>query len=115
MQYFIDNITTYRPINQKWIELQAYVCQFEQRLIANELSLDALKFDIKHQVKFLNEKFPRTLPIRLESYSNGTHGQWSVYVAGNTDKAVCIIHYKKVMGYYAMADKIDSFKQIPQL
>lgn len=105
MQYFIDTITTYRSVNQKGHELQQYVCQFEQRLIADELSLDAMKCDIEHQIKFLNEKYPRSHPICLESYSNGSHGQWSVYVKGNTDKVVCIIHYEKVLGYYKFSEK----------
>lgn len=105
MQYFIDTITTYRSVNQKGHELQQYVCQFEQRLIADELSLDAMKCDIEHQIKFLNEKYPRSHPICLESYSNGSHGQWSVYVKGNTDKVVCIIHYKNVLGYYKFSEK----------
>lgn len=107
MQYFIDSITTYRRVNQKGSELQAYVSQFEQRLIANECSLYALKCDIEHQIKYLNEKYPRSRPICLEPYSSGSYGQWSVYVAGNTEKVVCIIHYKKVLGYYKFSEKTD--------
>lgn len=111
MQYFIDHITTYSSVNQKGYELQQYVCQFEQRLIANDCSLDALKCDIEHQIKYLNEKYPRSRPICLESYSSGSYGQWSVYVAGNTDKVVCVIHYKKVLGCYKFSEKTN--KAIP--
>lgn len=60
MNYFIDNIKTYSNVNKKGRALQIFVQQFDRHLIANECSLDALKCDIEHQIKILNEKYPRS-------------------------------------------------------
>lgn len=57
MSYFIDNIKTYANVNKKGRALQIYVQQFDRHLIANECSLDALKCDIEHQIKIMNERF----------------------------------------------------------
>lgn len=55
MNYFIDNIKTYSNVNKKGRGLQIFVQQFDRHLIANECSLDALKCDIEHQIKIINE------------------------------------------------------------
>ena len=55
MHYFIDNIKTYASVNKKGRELQIFVQQFDRYLIADECSLDALKCDIEHQIKIMNE------------------------------------------------------------
>lgn len=70
MRYFIDNIKTYASVNKKGRALQIYVQQFDRHLIADECSLDALKCDIEHQIKVMNEKYPRSRPVRLEVYEN---------------------------------------------
>lgn len=70
MRYFIDNIKTYANVNKKGRALQIYVQQFDRHLIADECSLDALKCDIEHQIKVMNEKYPRSRPVRLEVYEN---------------------------------------------
>lgn len=61
MRYFIDNIKTYASVNKKGRALQIYVQQFDRHLIADECSLDALKCDIEHQIKVMNEKYPRSV------------------------------------------------------
>lgn len=70
MRYFIDNIKTYANVNKKGRALQIYVQQFDRHLIADECSLDALKCDIEHQIKVMNEEYPRSRPVRLEVYEN---------------------------------------------
>lgn len=55
MHYFIDNIKTYASVNKKGRELQIFVQQFDRHLIADECSLDALKCEIEHQIKIINE------------------------------------------------------------
>lgn len=114
MNYFIDNIKTYANVNKKGRALQIYVQQFAWHLIANECSLDALKCDIEHQIKIQNEKYPRSRPVRLDVFDSGKDGQWTILVEHDSDSIVCIISYKKVMGYYALADKIDEFAKIGQ-
>lgn len=113
MPYFIDNIKTYANVNKKGRALQIFVQQFDRHLIADECSLDALKCDIGHEIQKQNEKYPRSRPVHLYVCDIGCHGQWTLHIAGDTDNAVCIISYQKVMGYYALADKIDEFNQIP--
>lgn len=112
MNYFIDNIKTYANVNKKGRALQIYVQQFAWHLIANECSLDALKCDIEHQIKIQNEKYPRSRPVRLDVFDSGKDGQWTILVENDSDSIVCIISYKKVLGYYAMADKINEFTKI---
>ncbi len=74
MRYFIDNIKTYANVNKKGRALQIYVQQFDRHLIADECSLDALKCDIEHQIKVMNEKYPRSRPVRLY-YVSGQCGK----------------------------------------
>ena len=112
MSYFIYSIKTYVNVNQKGRALQIFVQQFNRHLIADECSLDALKCDIEHQIKIMNEKYPRSRPVRLEVYECGKGGQWTILVERDSDSIVCIVSYEKVLGYYALADKIDEFTKI---
>lgn len=112
MNYFIDYITTYANVNKKGKELQGYIRQFDRHLIANEVSLDALKFDIENQIDILNEKYPRSRCISLTPFSNAKGGQWTICVKDNPDDVVCIISYQKVLGYYNFADKVDDLLKI---
>lgn len=112
MNYFIDYITTYANVNKKGKELQMYVQQFNYHLIAHEVSLDALKCDIEHQIDVLNEKYPRSRCITLVPHSNTKGGRWTICVKDNPDDIVCVICYQKVLGYYHFTDKVDDFFNI---
>lgn len=112
MKYFIDNIKTYANVNKKGRALQIFVQQFDRHLIADECSLDALKCDIEHLIKVMNEKYPRSRPVLLDVHDTGKGGQWTIMVEHDSDSIVCIISYEKVLGYYALADKIGEFAKI---
>lgn len=112
MHYFIDNIKTYSSVNKKGRALQIFVQQFDRHLIADECSLDALKSDIEHKIKIMNEKYPRSRPVQLNVFDNGKDGQWTILVKNDSDSIVCIISYEKVLGYYSLANKIDEFTKI---
>lgn len=112
MYYFIDNIKTYASVNKKGKALQLYVQQFDRHLIADECSLDALKCDIEHQIKIMNEKYPRSRPVLLNVHDNGKSGQWTILVEHDSDSIVCIISYEKVLGYYTLADKINELTKL---
>lgn len=112
MNYFIDSITTYANVNKKGKELQAYVRQFDRHLIANEVSLDALKCDIEHQIDVLNEKYPHSRCITLMPFRFPKDGQWIIRVKDDPDNVVCIISYQKVLGYYALADRVGDLVKI---
>lgn len=109
MHYFIDNIKTYASVNKRGRELQIFVQQFDRHLIADECSLDALKCEIEHQIKVMNEKYPRSRPVLLKVFDNGKAGQWTILVENDSDSIVCIISYEKVLGYYTLAEKVDEF------
>lgn len=114
MHYFIDNIKTYSSVNKKGKELQLFVRQFDRHLIADECSLDALKCDIEHKIKIMNEKYPRSRPVLLNVFDGGKGGQWTILVEHDSDSIVCIISYEKVLGYYALGNKINEFAKIGQ-
>ena len=74
MSYFIDYVKTYANVNRKGRELQLYAEQFDRHLIEDESSLLALKCDIEHRIMMMNEKYPRSRPVRLNVFSDGrTH------------------------------------------
>mgnify|MGYP000105614109 CR=1 FL=1 len=112
MYYFIDNIKTYTSVNKKGKALQLYVQQFDHHLIADECSLDALKCDIEHQIKIMNEKYPRSRPVLLNVHDNGKGGQWTILVEHDSDSIVCIISYEKVLGYYTLGEKINELVKL---
>lgn len=45
--YFIDYIKTYSNTNNKGRELQQFIDQFKQMLVKDDMSMDALKAEIK--------------------------------------------------------------------
>lgn len=63
MMYFIQRINTWRPANQKCKQVQAFVDQFRNCLIPDEISRDALVEDIRRKVEELNQAYPRTKPL----------------------------------------------------
>lgn len=106
MPYFIDYIKTYASTNNKGRELQQYIVQFEQRLVTDELSMDALKEEVKQEIERLNEAYPRTQPLELDSYRGKGYGQWKAWVKDNSDKIVFVLSWKAVLGTYRFSEKI---------
>lgn len=66
MMYFIQRINTWSPANQKCKLLQDFVKQFENTLIADDISRDALVEDIRRKVEELNQAYPRTKPLVVD-------------------------------------------------
>ena len=111
MSYFIDYIKTYANVNRKGRELQIYVQQFEHYLIEDENSLKALKYDIERRIMVMNEKYPRSRPVRLDVFSDDRTGQWTILLKHDIHSIVCIISYKKVLGCYAENNMSDKDKR----
>lgn len=65
MMYYIDRPNTWRAANKKCAEIQDYVNQFKNCLIADELSRDAMIQDIRHKVDELNAAYPRTKTLKV--------------------------------------------------
>lgn len=100
MNYFIEYIGTYSNVNKKGMELQEFVQQFENFLIPDELSLDALKSELKSAIETMNAKYPRTMPVYLTHAGAGNHFRWDILVEGRPELCVCVISIKKVRGIY---------------
>lgn len=98
--YFIDYIINCSAFNKKGKELQEYIRQFNQRLVPDDLSMDAFKADVEKEIASLNEKYPRTIPMELDHYNNGGYGAWMARVKGHDDKVVFILSWKKVLGTF---------------
>ena len=100
MRYFIEYIGTYSNVNEKGMVLQEFVQQFENFLIPNELSLDALKSELKAAIETMNAKYPRTMPVYLTHAGAGNHFQWDIQVKDKPYDKVCTISFKRVRGIY---------------
>lgn len=100
MSYFIEYIRTYANVNKKGMVLQEFVQQIENVLIPDELSLDALKSELKAAIETMNAKYPRTMPVYLTHAGAGNHFQWDILVEGRPELFVCVISFKRVRGIY---------------
>ena len=100
MSYFIEYIRTYANVNKKGMVLQEFVQQIENVLIPDELSLDALKSELKSAIETMNAKYPRTMPVYLTHAGAGNHFQWDILVEGRPELFVCVISFKRVRGIY---------------
>lgn len=105
--YFIDYIKTYSNTNNKGRELQQYIGQFLQRLVKDDLSMDALKAEIEKEIERLNKAYPRTQPLVLNVHRYTGYGQWTAWVDGNSDKIVFLLSWKKVFGTYLYNWKME--------
>ena len=100
MSYFIEYIWTYANVNKKGMVLQEFVQQIENILIPDELSLDALKSELKSAIETMNAKYPRTKPVYLTHAGAGNHFQWDIQVKDRPYDKVCTISFKRVRGIY---------------
>lgn len=100
MSYFIEYIWTYANVNKKGMVLQEFVQQIENILIPDELSLDALKSELKSAIETMNAKYPRTKPVYLTHAGAGNHFRWDIQVKDRPYDKVCTISFKRVRGIY---------------
>lgn len=73
MLYFVQTFNTYSPKNRACKKLIDFVKKFERALIKDELSLDALKEEIRIQIDEINAEHPKLKKIRF-SAGNITDG-----------------------------------------
>lgn len=111
--YFIDYIKTYSNTNNKERKLQQVIGKYVQRLVKDDLSMDALKAEIEQEIEQLNKSYPRTQPLSLTSYKSRGRGQWTVWVKGNCDKMVFVMNWLEVLGTYQFCEKNEG-KEIEQ-
>lgn len=111
--YFIDYIKTYSNTNKKGLDLQNFIGKYVQRIVKDDLSMDALKAEIEREIERLNKSYPRTQPFSLTNYRYMGQGQWTVLVKGNCDKKVFVLHWLEVLGTYQFCEKNEG-KEIEQ-
>lgn len=105
MMYYIDSPQTCRAANKKCAEIQDYVNQFKNCLIADELSRDALIQDIRRKVAELNEAYPRTKHVKVDF----SHGDWlSARSDIYADNYVFIIRILPVRRHYRFAERSEA-------
>lgn len=98
MRYFIEDIKTYKSVNKKGLALQDFVTPLEQYLVADELSLDALKANIENHIVQLNCVYPRSRPLVMDESRGRGYRVWTVCVQGDSDKIAALIYIKEVRG-----------------
>lgn len=65
MMYYIERPYTWRAANRKCEELLEFVNEFQNCLIADELSRDVLIEEIRKKVKELDAAYPRTKKLKV--------------------------------------------------
>lgn len=65
MMFFVQHLQTYAPKNRAWRELVEFVKKYEDIIVKDEISLDALKDEIRIKVEQLNTDHPKLKPIRF--------------------------------------------------
>lgn len=108
MRYFIEEVKIYKSVNKKGNELQAFVIPMELHLVADELSLDALKADIKNKVEQLNQTYSRGRALTMYESRQLQGRVWSIYVERDYDKKVALIFIKEVRGIYRFSEKMHT-------
>lgn len=103
--YFIDYININSKTNKKGRELQQYIGQFKQRLVKDDLSMDALKAEIENEIERLNKAYPRSKPIVLDFCSTDTSGQCIAFIDGKMDSVVIYLTWLMVLGTYQFGEK----------
>ena len=83
--YFISKVSTWSPANRKCKELQEYIDQYNNCLIADECSLDALTEEIRRKVEELNQAYPRTKRLQLTLHN--------LYVSCGSGESLCESNY----------------------
>lgn len=69
MMYFIQSVNTWKPANAKRRQLLDFIHQYENCIIADQLSLDALIEEIRHKVDELNKEYPRTKTLVVRHHN----------------------------------------------
>lgn len=65
MMYYIEKPQTWSPANKKCAEIQKFVAQYENCLVADDGLRDALIKEIRHKVEELNAAYPCTKKLKV--------------------------------------------------
>ena len=108
MMYYIDRPATCKAANKKWAEVQEYVGQFKNCLIADDLSRDAIIQEIRHKVEELNAAYPRTKRLKVAFDYNDFIS--CAPEESHVDEYVFIINLHPVRKSYRFTEKANILK-----
>lgn len=110
MMFFVQHLQTYAPKNRAWRELVEFVKKYEDIIVKDEISLDALKDEIRIKIEQLNADHPKLKPIRFSGghIDGGTiRLDSSVNQMGNHD-SIFIMDICKVRSIYQYSEPVHS-------
>ena len=80
--------------------------QFGNTLCPDEISFDAFKTELEAKVKELNEKYPKTMPLKISSGSGFIHIDQDTKTHNNgCDKPVAYFSIYRVKGIYRFSER----------
>lgn len=107
MMYFVQHLQTYAPKNRAWRELVEFVKKYEDIIVKNDVSLDALKDEIRIEIEKLNADHPKLKSIR---YSAGQLSVGMVRLDASVNQVGCpdmifILDICKARSVYQFSEK----------
>lgn len=73
MKAYYIRLNEYKPQNRKCAEMAEFANQFANTFCPDEISFDAFKTELEAKVKELNEKYPKTMLLKISSGSGFIH------------------------------------------
>lgn len=103
--YFIE-LNEYKPQNRKCAEMAEFASQFGNTLCPDEISFDAFKTELEAKVKELNEKYPKTMPLKISSGIGFIHIDQDTKTHNNgCDKPVAYFFIYRVKRIYRFSER----------
>ena len=103
--YFIE-LNEYKPQNRKCAEMAEFANQFGNTLCPDKISFDAFKTELEAKVKELNEKYPKTMPLKISSGSGFIHIDQDTKTHNNgCDKPVAYFFIYRVKRIYRFSER----------
>ena len=103
--YFIE-LNEYKPQNRKCAEMAEFANQFGSTLCPDKISFDAFKTELEAKVKELNEKYPKTMPLKISSGSGFIHIDQDTKTHNNgCDKPVAYFFIYRVKRIYRFSER----------
>ena len=68
--YYIDKVSTWSPSNRKCKDVQSFVTEFRQMIIADDAAVEAFVKEIRQKVEELNDRYPRTKRLTVKKEGN---------------------------------------------
>lgn len=111
MMYFIDRPNTWRAANRKCAEVQEFVDQFKNCLIADDLSRDALIEDIRHKVMELNAAYPRTKKLVVDMGITGDYVSCHPEPRSSDSDSIFTMNIYPVVKTYRFAEQVGVLEE----